>query len=81
MAISPQVKKLADVADRLGMYATDVIRFPELLKQYKLDGAKGLHTLATDADRYNREIMAGITQRCKQLNASRGFDAQVAQST
>jgi hypothetical protein len=63
------------------MYATDVIRFPELLKRFKLEGAMGLHTLATDADRYNREYSAKLMQRCKDLNERRGFGSSLTQTT
>lgn len=72
--VSPQVRKLANAADRLGMYATDVIRFPELLTQFKLDEAMAHHHgAAVEADRYNREYSVRLMRRKDALNERRGL--------
>lgn len=51
----PIVTRLAYAAGEEGMYASDLIRFPELLAKYKLLVADCHAAVASNADQLNRE--------------------------
>lgn len=55
IAVSPIVLTIAKAAGEEGMYAFDLIRFPELLAKHGIDVAKAHPALATQADQHNRQ--------------------------
>lgn len=51
----PIHERLADAADREGLRASQMIRFPKLLKTYEIDPAQATPGTAQMADDLNRE--------------------------
>lgn len=58
----PLIERVADAADREAIYATDLIRFPEMLAKHRITEHVS-HTTALAADRYNTEQLDNLKRR------------------
>lgn len=56
------VERVADAADQEAIWATDLIRFPELLQRHGLPENIN-HTTALAADKFNREAISALLKK------------------